>query len=328
MGGDHARLLAAGDRAHVNDRKSQDRVAPPPELGDELLLDQRHEMRRGGDGVDAGLGRAAVGGPAFELDIEPFEPFVADSHRVVRRLPDDGPVGLEPALDEGLGAEALHLLVDDRPQRHPPRREPAGVLEENQGAGHGGDGAFHVDASAAVEAAVFDARRKRIPRRAGVRRNGVRMPAKEEMPARPLSVERRDEVRASRAHLDDLRTDAVPAEPGFERANRGLLLAFDARVARRLDHRLQELQDFAIVHRALHRAHYLSSGRRSQELAEFFVNFPAVTDRDNDDQELAASYSIDHPIVRSSQRSQPRQLIGQAAFLFPDRRPKIRWPCG
>ena len=164
VGGDHARLLSAADRAHVDGRKPQHRVAPPLEGGDELAFDERDEMGRGGDGVDARLRRAAVGGPARELDLEPLQALVADGHAVLGRLADDGPVGLEPAQDERFRAEALHLLVDDRREGDAAGGEPARIAEVDEGPGHGRQGALHVHGAAPEHALVPDRRREEVDR--------------------------------------------------------------------------------------------------------------------------------------------------------------------
>ena len=99
VGGDHARLLPALDRAHVDGREPQHGVAPALECRNKLAFDERGEMGRGGDRADAGFRSAAVGRPAFEPDLEPLQAFVADGHAILGRLADHGAVRLEPATE-------------------------------------------------------------------------------------------------------------------------------------------------------------------------------------------------------------------------------------
>ena len=248
LGGDDARLLTAVDRADVDGREAEDRIGPPLEPGDELVLDERDEMGRRADGVDALFAHAAVDGLADEPGLEPLEPLVADGDAVLGRLADDGAVGLEAARDQRLGAEALQLLVDDRGQRDPAGVEAARLADVDEGGGHGRQRALHVHGPPPEDPAVLDCGGEEIGGGPGVGRDRVRVAAKEKMPPGLFSLEFRDQVRPSFADLDELARDVVASEVILKGKGRALFLSGDGGMARRPDHGLQELERLAVVH--------------------------------------------------------------------------------
>ena len=164
------------------------------------------------------------------------------------RLADDGAVGLESAQDEGLGAQALHLLVDDRRQGDAAGGEPARIADLDEGAGHGRQGAFHVHGAAAEHAAVPIAAEKKVHRRPGVGRHRIEVAAEEEMRPGLLARDRGQDVRTALADLDELGRHTALPEIGREGEGGGLLLPRHTRVARGLDHLHQEFEDAAVVH--------------------------------------------------------------------------------
>ena len=163
---------------------------------------------------------------------------MADGHPVLGGLTDDRPVGLEAGGDEGLGSEAFHLLVDDRGQGDRARSEAAGSFKQDEGPGHGRQGALHVHGPPAEEAAVLDCGREEVHRSPSVWRDGVHMPAEEETRPRFLAGDRRQQVRPTLPDLDERRGDIVLPEIGFENADGGLFLPRHSRIARSPDHGL------------------------------------------------------------------------------------------
>ena len=110
---DRRGLVSAGDRAAVERRRPEQRMAAAAQHRLQSILDQGEEARGGDDRVHSRLRRAAVRGPAEEADLQPLEALVAERHTVARGLADDRAVGVEMTLDQGFGAQALHLLVVD-----------------------------------------------------------------------------------------------------------------------------------------------------------------------------------------------------------------------
>ncbi len=224
-------------------------------------------MGRRGDGADARFGRAAVGRPAPETDLEPLQALVTDRHAVRRRLADDRALGPQAAADEGLGSEALHLLVDDGRERDLPGREPARVADVDQGPGHGGQGSLHVHGAAAEHPAFAGRAREEFGLRAGVRRHGIEVAAEDEMGPGLRPGDRREDVRPPGPDLDELGRDAAPAEIGRQRLRGRFLLPLDARVARRLDHLQEKLEDAPVVHDASFRPAF--AGTIREDAARF-----------------------------------------------------------
>ena len=182
-GGRHRRrLVTTANRAEVERRRAENRVPPRREARLQLVLDQRDEHPRRRDRVDALLGRAAVRRAPLKMDLEPLEPLVTERDPVLRRLADHRAIGAEAGVDQLLGAEALHLLVDHGGERHPARRQVARQRDDR--GRHRRDRALHVDRAAAEKPAVANLAREADARVVGVQRHRVGMPAEQQMAAR------------------------------------------------------------------------------------------------------------------------------------------------
>ena len=175
----------------------------------------------------------------WRVDLEPLQALVPERDAIRGRLTHHGAVGPEARVDQLLGAEALHLLVDHGGERHPTRRQMA--RERDDRGRHRGDGALHVHRTAAEEPAVADRARQPESRVAGVERHRVGVPAQQQMGPRSFALHADHQVRAAGQDLLELHAEVALAEESPQRQHHLLLLALDSGVARDADELGREL---------------------------------------------------------------------------------------
>ncbi len=180
-GVDLAPLAGGEDAAEVDGRVHAAPVGRTEGAPREQLLvavEREHERGHLLEGVDAGLGRGAVGGAAVDADIEPHDAVVAAAHAVaLAALAHHGVVGAQFAVagDPARAQRAVGLLVGGERHLDVEVGLHARGAQGLQGEDDAGDGALHVGGAAAVDPAVLHdgVERAAVPPLAGDRHDVV-----------------------------------------------------------------------------------------------------------------------------------------------------------
>ncbi len=124
-----------------------------------LSLDDIDDFGHFVNGVLAALGAGAVGGFALGAEFEPKGAFVGGDDLKAGGFADNGEVGFPTGFDERGGADVVNFLVDEAGKNDFGGGGAASALRDgDEGAKHGGDGAFGVAGAASVEAFTDEAR--------------------------------------------------------------------------------------------------------------------------------------------------------------------------
>ena len=195
------------------------------EPGHEPLFDERDEMRRAAlMALTPASGVPPCAARPLNTIFEPFEPLVPQGHAILRRLADDRAVGAQAVGDQRLGAETLHLFVDDRGQRHLARADSRPFVERRERARHGGERPLHVGGASALERVADDSAAQSDAGLVTIQGNGVGVAAKHEVRPGPARIDGSQQVRPTLAHLDQLGFHAVLLQEfGDPSGNRGFL---------------------------------------------------------------------------------------------------------
>ena len=193
------------------------------------LLDRDQDAAHLRDRVDPEIRPRAVRGPSGRLDVEGEPAAVGDAETLVGRLGDDRRVGA-PAREQGLGADARRLLVDDGGDDHVAAQSTPCAL--GAGARDRREARLHVVGAAAVEPSALDPGGQAAVRLEQPDR--VQMAVEQQRPAAAAAPRDADHVRPSGSDLHDLDLQPRALEPLGEHAgDRGLAAA--VRRERRVD---------------------------------------------------------------------------------------------
>ena len=170
---------------------------------------------------------------AAALDLEPDKSLVGQREAELRRLDDDGRIGVH-RFDDRFRADARVLFVGDGGDDDIAAQPARGRL--GSGEHDRGQTSFHVVSATAVEARAFHARCK--TRVGAAESDGVQVPIQDQRPAAAGAAHAADHVHPIRSNRLELDLQAVLLEPrGDEAADLGFTgAAGDEARVHRLDH--------------------------------------------------------------------------------------------